>query len=134
MDDNSYAARGRLVGSQRHKLRKLLNMKYRPSELAEEVGFNVRQIYNVYLPMGCPHERDTRRHVWIVGSEFREWYQEVYKKRKLTKNQAYCVSCKKAVAIINPVENSKDGLTYILCECPVCKNTVAKITAMQKRG
>jgi hypothetical protein len=132
-DNQEVVTQGRLNGEQRHKLRKLLYMKYTPSELAEELGISKRQFYSVYLPLGCPHERDFRRHIWIVGTEFQEWYLETYKKRKLAKNEVYCVSCKKAVPMVNPVEHSKEGLTYALCECPECKNTVAKIITMRKR-
>ena len=124
---------GRLNGAQRHRLRKLLHMKYRARELAEEIGFDIHQIYSVYLPMGCPHERDIKRHIWIVGTEFKEWYEDAYKKRELSKNQAYCVSCKKVREILNPQESVKDGLTYTLSECPHCGRTVAKIVAMRKR-
>lgn len=124
---------GKLNGLQRHKLRTLLYMKYTPKELAEELGISKRQFYFIYLPMGCPHERDSRRHVWIVGTEFRDWYQETYKPRKLAENEAYCVSCKKPVAIVNPEENSKDGLTYLISSCPECGGKVAKILAMKRK-
>ena len=46
--------RGRLGGKQRLRLEKLLDMLYMPSELAEEVGFNRRQVYRVYIHFGCP--------------------------------------------------------------------------------
>ena len=42
-------------------------------ELADEIGFNVRQMYRVYIPNGCPHNRDDSRHLWINGLEFRNW-------------------------------------------------------------
>lgn len=131
--DDCHLRQGRLNGEQRHKLRKLLHMKYTPNELAEELSINKRQFYNVYLPLGCPHEQDSRRHIWIVGTEFKDWYQETYQKRKLAENQAYCVSCKQAVSIVNPVEHTKEGLTYLLCECPQCNRTVAKILSMKGR-
>lgn len=125
--------KGKLNGAQRHKLRKLLYMEYTPNELAEELGINVRQFYFVYLPLGCPHERDSRRHYWIVGTQFKEWYLETYQTRKLAKNEAYCVSCKKPVAILNPEENSNEGLTYLISRCPECGNKVAKILTMKRR-
>lgn len=124
---------GQLNGAQRHKLQKLLHMKYTPRELAEELGVNPRQFYFVYLPLGCPHERDSRRHIWIVGTQFRDWYKATYKKRKLAKNEAYCVSCKQPVQIVDPKENSKEGLTYVTFKCPGCGNKVAKILAMKRQ-
>jgi len=68
--------KGRLNGSQRMRLIKLLDMLYKPSELAEEVGFTRRQVYRVYIPSGCPHTRDEKRYIWINGKAFREWYEE----------------------------------------------------------
>ena len=127
------ANHGRLDGKQRHRLRKLLFMKYTPSELANEIGVDVRNVYRIYLPLGCPHERDSRRHIWIVGSQFRDWYLANYKKRKLAQNEAYCVSCKKAVEITEPLEKTKEGLTYITFTCPGCGHKVAKILSMKRR-
>ena len=46
--------KGRLDGRQRNRLKSLLNMKYRPREIAEEVGFSVHQVYRVYIPLECP--------------------------------------------------------------------------------
>lgn len=124
---------GKLNGQQRHKLRRLLHMKYTLNELAEELGINKRQFYFIYLPLGCPHERDSRQHYWIVGTEFRDWYEETYKPRKLAKNEAYCVSCKKPVPMVNPQENSKEGLSYLISRCSGCGNKVAKILRQKRR-
>jgi len=55
--------RGRLGGKQRMRLEKLLDMLYKPRELAEEIGFTQRQVYRAYLPAGCPHDKDDRRHI-----------------------------------------------------------------------
>jgi hypothetical protein len=126
--------RGRLKGAQRHKLRKLLYMKYRPSEIAEEVDIDVDWVYKIYIPLGCPHERDEDRHIWIVGTEFREWYLETYRKHKLAANEASCVSCKRPVIIVDPVEHHKDGLKYLLSKCPDCSKTVAKILNQKRRS
>lgn len=126
--------RGRLKGAQRHKLRKLLYMKYRPSELAAELAIQTEWVYKIYIPLGCPHERDEKRRFWIVGTEFREWYLETYRKHKLAADEGYCVSCKKPVSIIDPVEHNKDGLKYLLSECPDCGKTVAKILNQKRRS
>jgi hypothetical protein len=72
--------KGRLNGSQRMRLGKLLNMLYKPSELAEEIGFTNRQFYRVYIPLGCPHIRDQRKHIWINGCEFADWYEATFPK------------------------------------------------------
>ena len=64
-------------------MRKLLDMLYTPKELAEEIGINVRQVYKVYIPAGCPNERDDYRHIWINGRAFQEWVEKTYKKIEL---------------------------------------------------
>lgn len=58
------------------KLRRLLYMQYRPSELAEELDIDISLIYKSYIPKGCPHSKDATGHIWIVGTEFREWFRE----------------------------------------------------------
>ena len=85
---------GRLDGVQRNRLRGLLNMLYKPSELAEKVGFSTRQIYRVYIPLGAPHERDQQRHIWINGIAFREWFERTYSSVKMKENQSFCLTCK----------------------------------------
>lgn len=120
--------KGRLSGRQTSRLQSLLNMMYRPSELAEEIKFEVRQIYRVYIPLGLPHERDDHNHIWINGVVFRDWIQETYQETKLTENQAFCLTCRKAVEIEDPVNHKKEGLEYLTCDCPQCGRKLSKIT------
>jgi hypothetical protein len=126
--------KGRLNGQQRTRLKKLLNMMYKPSELAEEVGFNVRQVYRVYIPAGCPHERDERRRIWINGKAFREWAEEVYSKRELASNEAFCLTCKRPVKMIGATKKQEGRLVYYLCNCPNCGRRLSRIIEKKKRG
>jgi hypothetical protein len=119
--------KGRLDGRQRNKLKGLFDMMYSPSELAEELGFDKEQVYAVYIPSGCPHERDQRKHILINGKEFSDWYIKIYAKVNLLPNQSFCKSCKKGVEIYKPKEHYKKGLTYILSECPNCGRNLTKI-------
>jgi hypothetical protein len=52
---------------------RLLNMQYKPGELADELGVSVQVVYKTWIPAGCPHERDAKGQLWMVGSEFRAW-------------------------------------------------------------
>ncbi len=107
-------------------------MAYTPAELVKEIGFTVRQVYRVYIPAGCPHQRDDRNHLWINGNEFRVWVQEVYQKRELGLNEAFCLTCKKAVKMVEP-ERVQDGrLIYYLCKCPCCGRKLARIVTRGK--
>lgn len=127
--------RGRLDGAQKNRLRKLFDMLYKPKELADEIGFNVRQIYRVYIPNGCPHQRDERRHIWINGIEFRNWIEKTYKKIRLKPDQGYCRKCNKAVTLKNPIlKTTKLGDTdYLLGECPYCGRRIPRIVE-NRRG
>lgn len=125
--------RGRLNAQHKHRLASLLDMMYKPSELAEEVGFTVRQVYRVYVPVGCPHERDQSGRLWINGKAFREWALEVYKKRDLAADETYCLGCRSVVKIANPVQKEKARLVYLLGECPDCGRTVARIVTKRRR-
>ena len=132
--DDVILLRGRLNGQQRTRLGKLLDMMYKPSELAEEIGFTVRQVYRVYVPVGCPHEKDHRGRLWINGRMFREWFNEVYKKRKLDRNETFCLTCKKAVKIVDPVKRKEGRLFYWLSDCPNCGRRLARIINRENRG
>ena len=118
--------KGRLKGNQLRKLSSLLDMMYKPSEIAEEVGFTRRQIYRAYVPLGCPYERDETGHIWINGEAFRQWYRKIYKKVKLQNNEAYCVSCKNIIIIQDFEEKQKGRYRYQLLTCPNCGGKISK--------
>ena len=124
--------KGRLSGTQRNRLVRLLDMLYKPSELAEEVGFTRRQVYRVYIPSGCPHKRDEKRYIWINGKEFREWYEETYPRVSLNQDETFCLTCKKPVKIINPEREKKGRLHYLTSYCPNCGRKLARITKKEK--
>lgn len=119
--------RGRLSGQQKTRLQNLFDMMYRPSELAEEIGITKRQFYRVYIPLGLPVKRDSRNHVWINGLVFMDWILEYYKKIKLKENEAFCLTCKRAVEIIEPIHNEIHSLSYITCNCLLCGRKLSKI-------
>jgi len=127
-DQDEILLRGRLSGPQKARLDSLLDMMYRPSELAEEIGFEVRQVYRVYVPAGCPHTRDTSKHLWINGKAFREWAKQVYRKRKLGADEAFCLTCKRAVKVTDPAHHERGKLKYLTCVCPHCERRLARIT------
>ncbi len=124
--------KGRLNGDQKNRLSKLFDMSYMPSELAEEVGFNKRQIYRVYIPAGCPCEKDSKNRLWINGKQFREWVISTYQKRKLKLNEAFCLTCKHEFVMNKPERNHSGNLFYYVCICPSCGRRVARIITRGK--
>ena len=125
---------GRLKGYQRMQMYKLLDMLYTPSELAKAVGFERRQVYRVYIPAGCPHERDEKKYLWVNGKAFREWYEITYPRITLKEGEAFCLTCKKPVKMANPVKKKKSGFVYWLSKCPNCGRKLAKIIENNKQG
>jgi hypothetical protein len=126
--------KGRLDGRQRNRLKGLFDMHYSPKELAEEVGFHIEQVYCVYIPLGCPHERDIRKHILINGKDFANWYSLKFSKTTLAQDETFCKTCKKAVKIYQPAEKIKDGLTYVLSVCPNCGRKLTKIIEYSRRN
>jgi hypothetical protein len=119
--------RGRLDGKQRNRLKRLLDMQYTPKELAEELGITIDQIYRVYVPLGCLHERDIHKRIQINGRVFANWYETSYKKALVDDSQSFCKTCKKAVQIIQGEKKTKGRLTFILSICPICGRKLTKI-------
>jgi hypothetical protein len=119
--------KGRLDGIQRNKLKSLFDMMYSARELAEEIGINTDQIYGVYIPLGCPEERDDRNHILINGKAFANWYTKEYQKLRLKDDETFCKTCKKGVEIYQPKKRQKGGLVYVLSVCPNCGRKLTKI-------
>ena len=124
--------RGRLNGTQRRNLKRLLNMVYTPLEIATVVGFSRRQFYQVYIPMGCPHTRDEKGHIQVVGVEFRDWYHEMHPKVTMGKNETYCLTCRAAVPIINPKKRRKGILIYLISYCPYCDRKLTRMVSNRR--
>jgi hypothetical protein len=125
--------KGRLNGSQRNKVKSLLDMMYTPRELSEEIGISKQQIHRVYLPLGCPHTRDRIGHILINGEAFRDWVISLYQKQKLKPNEAFCVSCKAIVEMVDPQIICKGDLVYQLSNCDTCGNKVARIISSKRK-
>jgi hypothetical protein len=118
---------GRLNGIQRNRLKRLFNMMYSPSELAEELSINTDQIYSIYVPLGCPHERDQYKHILINGAAFSDWYVKEFAKIPLQNDETFCRTCKKGVKIFQPSTHTKGSITYVLSVCPHCGRKLTKI-------
>jgi uncharacterized protein with PIN domain len=126
--------KGRLDGIQRNRLKSLFDMMYSARELAEEIGIRTDQIYSVYMPLGCPHEREiSNKHIMINGKAFAEWYSKIYTKIRLNPNETFCKTCRKPVEIYKPKKHRKGNLVYELSVCPNCGRKLTKILS-ERRG
>lgn len=118
------------------RLGRLLEMKYRPSELADAIGCHVDTVYRTYIPAGCPHTRDGTGHIWIIGTEFAQWARDMVASRdhiKLADGEAYCLRCRRAVVMQGPltVTPTNHYLELITGTCPDCD---APVNRARQRG
>jgi plasmid maintenance system antidote protein VapI len=102
----------------------LLPMKYKLTELAEELGTS-RRTLETWLPKGLPHTRDAKDNIWVVGTQFAEWIAQQHRishqKAKLREDQAYCLKCRTAVQLVSPIKTNVRGkLILIKGRCSNC--------------
>jgi hypothetical protein len=125
--------KGRLNGRQKYKVKRLLDMLYSPKELANEIGISTDLIYRGYLPLGCPHDRNDKKYIFINGKRFAEWYQNTYIKINLAHDETFCKTCKTGVKISQPKQVQKKDLFYLLSVCPICGRKLTKIITSKGR-
>lgn len=122
------------------KLGRLLDMLYKPSEIAEEIGITPDTLYRSYLPAGLPHVRDAQGNIWIHGPAFVSWAKETISKKKsrrvgLPDDHAWCMKCNQAVELINPrIRITNRYLELLQARCPHCGKTVNRARARQRGG
>ena len=114
------------------KLSRLLDMEYKPSELAKELGVSVDTIYRSYFPAGAPFRVDSQKRYWIHGLIFRAWVLEYTSQRKLKQKmnpgQGWCFKCNQVVIIKNPKAKSINrGAVIIKGICPLCNTRMNRI-------
>jgi hypothetical protein len=106
------------------KLSRLMDMMYKPSEIAEEIGVTTETIYRSYLPGGCPFERDKQEHIWIHGLSFAAWVRSVSGKKEMNRlddGQAWCLRCRHAVGLVRARERFRGRYVAIYQgKCEAC--------------
>ena len=117
------------------KLGRLLDMLYKPSEIAEEIGVTQDTIYRSYLPAGLPYLRDAQGNIWIHGPAFYAWAKQTISQRQkkrvgLAADQAWCVVCKTPVALISPkIKTINRYIELLQAPCPHCHTTINRARA-----
>ncbi len=117
------------------RLSRILNMMYRPGEIAEEIGVTQDTIYRSYLPAGMPHTRDSAGSVWIHGPAFVAWAKETVTRKRskrtgLPPDHAWCMTCNKSVRLISPkVRVINRYLELLQSPCPSCGTIVNRARA-----
>ncbi len=124
-------SRGKVI-----KLDRLLNMLYKPGEIAEELGVSVETVYRSYIPAGAPVIREAGI-IWINGEAFRKWAADTIAttrrgkiKREMTAGQGYCVHCNQVVDMmeirIRP-HSKRTTVVQVSGRCPTCGGKVNRL-------
>lgn len=116
------------------RLGRILDMMYKPAELAQEIGVIPDTIYRSYLPAGLPHTRDSKN-IWIHGPAFVAWAKETIVKHRRTRagladNLAWCVKCNAPVEMIDPkVKYTNRYIEIMQSQCPHCHSLINRARA-----
>ena len=136
MNKSRYAPR--ITCSTVKKLLRLLNMDYKPSEIAEELNLSVKTIYR-YLDMGSPHRTDKTGSIWVNGVDFREWAKNqlssnaLKPKVKADADQAWCCKCRSLVHFSSTITRKLGKRVVVHGTCSVCSGKVVKIHSLGEK-
>jgi hypothetical protein len=80
---------------------RLLDMEYKPSEIADELNTNPQYILRL-VGSGAPARKDTKGRFWIHGESFARWLadaspkniKELKARPTIAENETYCLRCK----------------------------------------
>ena len=117
----------------RSRLARLLDMRYKPSELAEELGVCADTVRRGWLPAGAPHVRDEDG-VWLLGTEVAAWLQAMVDKPTVTlgPGEAYCLQCRRAVAVEDARRERLEHAVLLRGRCALCGARVARLESQKQ--
>lgn len=119
------------------RLSRILNMMYKPAELASEINVTPDTIYRSYLPAGLPHTRD-RFGIWIYGPAFVSWAKQTValhsrKRAPLPEDQAWCMKCNGPVALCSPkIVYANRVIEILQSRCPACSTIINRARARKE--
>lgn len=132
----------RLNRSQMGKLKRLMNMPYKPAEIAAEIGMTSDTVYRSHIPSGAPVEIDKSGSIWINGAIYANWIRNYYSARKsrtsnfgMADNQAYCFKCGHVTEVVKSrVEPFKRNIWMLKGRCKVCNCKVNRFLPAESGG
>jgi hypothetical protein len=111
---------------------RLLDMEYKPAELAVELNASKEQVLKL-VSAGAPARKDAKGHYWIHGDTFREWLEKAAPKNIKAKhtfedNTCWCTTCK-SVVVFTEVRRKAN---VIYGNCPLGHNTARFFSTKHK--
>lgn len=97
---------------------RLIEMEYKPSEIAAELAASKEQILRL-ISAGAPARKDSKGHYWIHGENFAAWLEKAAPKNDRDKktfedHEAYCLTCR---SVVTYTEYRRKG-NIIFGHCP----------------
>lgn len=101
-------------------------MLYTPTELAVELGVPARTVRH-WVDLGPPHQHDRRGHLWIDGTALARWVESERQAATgvdLADGEAYCFTCRRPVALVDPSRSIQGKCALLRGTCPHCGSGV----------
>ena len=91
------------------KLKRLMDMAYRISEIAMELGVSEPTVRDWISRLDAPHRKDGNGHIWIIGTELRDWIlaqqkEKSSRRQSLAEGEFWCLVCGKPVTVAESEE------------------------------
>jgi len=129
----------RLAAAKVRRLDRLLDMLYKPGEIAAELDISVLTFVRSYVPAGAPVVIDSKGKMWINGQAFATWARAYLASKnnqprgKMKPGEAFCFRCRKVVEMQRvkrkPVTNLRVMVSGI---CPVCGGKLSRFDREMK--
>lgn len=112
-----------------NRRRKLLDMLYTPSELAETLGVQKSYVYKTLIPSGLVEVvKDETGHVFVSGKSMSNYLRGVQTERRekrenitpLEENEFYCMRCRARKTVSDYVLATDPGGLAKIARCPEC--------------
>ena len=123
------------------RLGRLLDMMYKPGELAKELNVSTETVVRSYLPAGAPVMVDAQGKTWVNGKKFALWARECLATdrrgraaRTMSEQQGFCLRCNQVIEMINPrrqQHSQRQGVLQVYGKCPLCG---AKVNRFVREG
>lgn len=117
---------------------RLLDMEYKPSEIADELSTDPSHILRV-IRSGAPARKDSKGRFWVHGLSFAAWLKnaapkndnELKARPTIADNEAYCVGCHE----ITPYTEHRRKGRIVYGTCPKGHKVARFISSKeQKKG
>lgn len=116
---------------------RLLDMDYKPSEIAEELDTDTGHILRI-VKAGAPARKDSKGRYWVHGESFAAWLKnaapkndkDLKKRSEVKDNEAYCLTCR----MIIPFTEYRRNKSVLFGNCPKGHKVARFISSKNKKG